>query len=316
MRKECSLIGAALDIGQKKLGPELAPSWLRVNGLKETLESKFFLVKDNGNLSTSQENCFSNENPDVFEKLGHLSNYAQHLSRLISSELEEEKFVLTVGGDHSLAAGTLAATLKYNKDMKIVWVDAHADINTPETSPSQNTHGMPVALAMKLVDDPKISDLFKFIPELKPENIVYLGLRDVDPGEQKFLDKLNIRHYTSEQILKKGIKQVMDETLEYLDPHEDAQFHLSFDVDGIDPQFFPSTGTPVGGGLDLFQGCEIIKTLSKTGRMVAMDLVEVNPLLGNEEDLKRTAQSARELIDALSVQFLDFGMSVEQRAQV
>ena len=298
-RTSCALVGAALDLGQKKKGPELAPSWLRLKGLKNLLNKKFIEVSDLGDLSSTQEECFSTELPSMDEKFFHLSKYAMRLSQLIDRELRDDHFVLTIGGDHSLAAGTLGGTLSYDPDVKIIWVDAHADINTPETSPTGHTHGMPLALAMNLINDPKISEMFSFIPKLDPRNIVYIGLRDVDSGEQDFLEGLNIKHYTAEDVLMNGIDIILQDTLEYLDPIGDSQFHISFDVDGIDPQYFPSTGTPVTGGLDLFQGSKIISTIAETKRLLALDLVEVNPLLGTAADLSTTAESALTLLDAL-----------------
>lgn len=295
MRSECSLIGAAVDIGQPKEGTELAPSWLRVKGFRDVFNKKFSAVHDLGDITAKK----SEENPSLKTKFNQLDAYANQLGRVISEELSKNRFVFTLGGDHSLAAGTLAGTMEFNPDIKVIWVDAHADINTPDTSPSANTHGMPVALAMGLVDHEDAKGKFEWMPRLKPENIAYIGLRDVDPGEQKFIDELGIMAFTAEETKRLGIEKVLELIQEKLDPNSDSDFHISFDVDGIDPSFFPSTGTPVDGGISLDDGKKIIEYFVSTGRLAALDMVEVNPLLGDRDALERTLESSIELISPL-----------------
>lgn len=295
MRNECSLIGAAVDIGQPNEGTELAPSWLRVKGFRDVFKNNFAKVHDLGDFSAKK----SQENPSLKTKLSQLDHYAKNLSGIISQELSKQRFVFTLGGDHSLAAGTLAGTLSYNPDMKVIWVDAHADINTPETSPSENTHGMPVALAMGLVKHPDAQGKFNWMTKLRPENIAYIGLRDVDAGEQKFIDELGILAFTANQTKELGIEKVIQAIKSHLDPNNNSEFHISFDVDGVDPSFFPSTGTPVAGGISLEDGKKIIESFVETGRLAALDLVEVNPLLGDKSALEKTLESSTELISPL-----------------
>lgn len=297
MRKFCSIIGAALDIGQPNEGTDLAPSWLRINGLVEVINSKFFQVEDLGDLTMSRQILETME--IEAEEFRFLSQYGKRLSEVIAQELHKGNFALTLGGDHSIAVGTLAATLKYNPDIKIIWVDAHADINTPKTSPSGNLHGMPVALAMGLVEQKDVAQSFAWVPRLNPKNIAYIGLRDVDQGEQKFLNDLGIVHYTASDVKKLGINRVLNEISFVLDPENQSEFHISFDVDGIDPKFFPSTGTPVSEGLDIFEGQKIIDHFARTSRLVALDLVEINPMLGTQEHVAQTLNSAKCLINGL-----------------
>lgn len=295
MRKNCSLIGAALDIGQPNEGVDLAPSWLRINGIVETINSKFFQVRDLGDLTMSRQLLETLE--DQEEDYEYLSRYGQRLSEVLLEQLQEGQFAFTIGGDHSIAVGTLGATLKYNPDVKIIWVDAHADINTPKTSPSGNLHGMPVAMAMGLLSDSKIREAFKWIPRLSPKNIAYIGLRDVDSGEQKFLDDLGVLNFTAEDVKKLGIDFVLNEIQNKLDPNNDSDFHISFDVDGIDPKFFPSTGTPVDQGIDILEGQKIINHFAQTQRLIALDLVEINPALGDAQSVAQTLVSAKCLVD-------------------
>ncbi|MCO4754124.1 MAG: arginase [Bacteriovoracaceae bacterium] len=295
MHNECSLIGAAVDIGQPKEGTELAPSWLRMKGFRDVFEKNFSKVHDLGDFSAIKKET----NPSLKTKFNQLSRYSQNLGEVISQELEKNRFVFTLGGDHSLAVGTLAGTLGHDPNVKIIWVDAHADINTPETSPSHNTHGMPVALAMGLVKHEDAKGQFDWMPRLRPENIAYIGLRDVDPGEQKFIDDLGILAFTAEETKKLGIEKVLETILKNLDPEGESNFHISFDVDGIDPQFFPSTGTPVAGGISLEEGKTIIESFVSTGRLLALDMVEVNPLLGNAQALQKTLESSISLVEPL-----------------
>lgn len=299
MRKNCSLIGMAIDIGQPNEGTELAPSWLRLHGITENLGQKFFKINDLGDFTLSRFQVAAKLDSGVGEHI-LLAEYAKHLSEIINSELNAHNFVLTLGGDHSLATATLAGTITYNPNVKVIWVDAHADINTPTTSPSGNLHGMPVALAMKLAENQEVKNAFAWMPKLDPKNIVYIGLRDVDAGEQKFLKEFGITYYTADAVKARGIGTILAEIKEIMDPEDTAEFHISFDVDGVDPRFFPATGTPVEGGIDLLEGRQIIEYFSKTGRVIALDLVEINPLLGEAEQLDQTIASAKCLINGIS----------------
>lgn len=289
-------------MGQKKPGTELAGDWLKVRGLSEKLAPMFEDFKDVGNIFESINHGEEFELSDklsIEKKLEKLSNYSERLSQVIFHELAQKRFVLTIGGDHSVATGTLAASLQYNEDIKVLWVDAHADLNTPNTSPSHNTHGMPVAIAMDLVSEVREQRLFNFLPKLKPENVAYIGLRDVDPGERAFLDKFNIKSFDAKDVHELGIEQVLKECKEYLDPNSDCDLHLSFDVDAIDPLYFPATGTPVPEGISLKDGRRIVEFISTETNLISFDLVEINPLLGGKDELDQTFASTIELLNGL-----------------
>ncbi len=294
MRKHCTLLGAATDLGQSKEGTELAPSWLRLKGTKEILNRKFFKLTDLGDitpLTPPKERGHDHE---------AIATYNQRLAGILHEELERTRQVITLGGDHSVAIGTLSASLRHNPDTKVVWVDAHADLNTPETSPSGNVHGMPLAFFFKLVKEGLTRDLFSWAPELRPENLVYIGLRDVDAGERRFIKELGITAYDAKQVKEMGINKVLQQTLDQLAPQGNEDLHLSFDVDGLDPQFVPATGTPVPGGLHLHDGQQIVNTLTRKMNLISFDVVEVNPMLGqNEQDLEMTAASTLALLEAM-----------------
>ncbi|MAZ48660.1 MAG: arginase [Halobacteriovoraceae bacterium] len=301
-KDQCSLITAATHMGQKKPGTELAGDWLKVRGLSEKISEFFSDFRDIGNVFESIKHEKEYELSDelsITKKLKKLSHYSERLSEVIFRELSQDRFVLTIGGDHSIAAGTLAASLQFDENIKVLWVDAHADLNTPRTSPSHNTHGMPVAIAMDLVNEVSENNLFSFLPKLKPQNIAYIGLRDVDPGERAFLDRFNIKSYDAQDVHRLGIEQVLTECKQYLDPDSTNNIHLSFDVDAIDPLYFPATGTPVPEGLSLKDGRRIIEFLNSETNLISFDLVEINPLLGGKEELDQTFASTMELLSAL-----------------
>lgn len=306
MRKDLTLLGAATDLGQSKAGTELAPSWLRLKGIKEVLSRKFFNLKDLGDINPTDSNPSKDKDKDKDlnknKENDHpaISRYNKRLKETIKQELVDQRLVITLGGDHSIAIGSLSASLEYNPDIKVVWVDAHADLNTPETSPSGNLHGMPLAFFFDLLKPGQTRDLFSWVPRLKRENLVYIGLRDVDEGERRFIKELGITFFDADTVKELGISKVLEETINQLCPRGDEDVHLSFDVDGLDPEFVPATGTPVNGGLHLMDGQRIINTLARKSNLISFDLVEVNPLLGqNEFDLDMTAASTIALLESI-----------------
>jgi len=294
MRKNLSLIGAATDLGQKKAGTELAPSWMRLKGMGNTLTRKFFSVTDIGDLTPLHQPTQRGKDHQA------IAIYNKRLMEVCREGLNKDQTVLTLGGDHSIAIGTLSASLLHNPDTKVVWVDAHADLNTPETSPSGNVHGMPLAFFFGLVNDSPMAELFSWVPKLKKENLVYIGLRDVDQGEREFIKSLGITSYYAEDVLEMGIDKVLAETKVQLFPNGDEAVHLSFDVDGLDPRFIPATGTPVDGGLHLLDGQKIIHFLATQSELISFDLVEVNPMLGTtQQELETTEASVLNLLESL-----------------
>ena len=228
-----------------------------------------------------------------------VSSINSHLAEILTSVHASSRLPVTIGGDHSLALATLTATLRHHPDAGILWIDAHADINTPSTTPSGNLHGCPNAFLLGLqgTDVKPFNEWVK--PLLKPERIAYIGLRDLDQGERKVLKELGIRCYTMYHVDRYGIGHVVEEALSYLGAPE-KPIHLSFDVDALDPSVAPSTGTPVRGGLKLREGHYICERVWETGSLVAVDLVEVNPDLGakREEDAKATVAVGCSLIKA------------------
>jgi arginase len=253
-----------------------------INQLRNDLE---FKVAYDGQVH-SYSDIMPQEDPDHrgMKRPKFVSAVTRALSEQVYEHASKGRFVLTLGGDHSVAIGTIAGTAKamrerLGREIAVIWVDAHADINTPETSDSGNIHGMPVAFVTGLATE-KREDIFGWIKQehmLSVKKLVYIGLRDVDRGEKKILKEYGIRAFSMHDIDRYGIGKVMDMALGWIG--SDTPIHLSFDVDALDPMWAPSTGTPVRGGLTLREGDFIAECVHETGSLVALDLVEVNPSL-------------------------------------
>lgn len=303
MRETLTLISASAWIGQRKEGTNLAPGWLKHKGLLDVLRETFLTADD---LPELRENQLEEEDKlfdEHFEGRAHnfptTARYNQHLSNVIEEQMNLQNFVLTLGGDHSVALGTLSGVLRANPNTKIIWVDAHTDINTPETSPSGNIHGMPLSFLMKLYQHPMTDEYLHYVPKLDPKNVIVIGARDIDKGELELITKTGMTVYTSKEVKAYGIETVIKEARKKLDPFNRDPFHISFDIDGIDPTYAPSTGTAVSGGLTLYEAKYLIEDVRRTGRLNSMDLVEVNPMLGNQEDLQTTLETTFSLIHSL-----------------
>lgn len=206
-----------------------------------------------------------------------VSRVTQAVAVDVHSAISQGIIPITLGGDHSIAIGTVAGSASYYTDLGVIWVDAHADINPPAQSLSGNLHGCPVSFVTGLAGSPKH---FDWVPSCLPlGRLVYIGLRDVDEAEKLIIRQNKIKAYSMYDVDKYGIGEVMRQALEYLGSN--SPIHLSFDVDALDPSVVPATGTPVRGGLTFREGHFICEELWQSGRLIAMDLMEVNPLLGD-----------------------------------
>ena len=228
--------------------------------------------------------------------------------------------IINLGGDHSIAMGSIAGMTQKYPDLAVVWIDAHADINTPKSTVSGNLHGCPVAFLLQHRDCLTVrgfewmeteakkvaslrgpsTDSWSCLSEgfLTPDRIGYLGLRDVEPQEQELMRSLNITAAYMTDIARcpSGIEGCLDKILSKIDPEGKRPIFVSFDIDGIDPRWAPSTGTPVERGISLDEAISVCKKLRKTGRLVGMDLVEVNPELGSPDDQRLTTATAMKMI--------------------
>lgn len=225
----------------------------------------------------------------------------QKLAKIVESTIQEGSFPLILGGDHSIGLGSVAAVLKSRPNVGIIWVDAHADLNTPSSSPSGNMHGMPVGLLMDgvttLDDMPAGCEWVKEYPRLNPNSIVYVGLRDVDTEERKYIRKLGIKAFTMTDIDRHGIGQVMEMSLDHLckdDP--DRPLHLSYDIDAVDPMLAPATGTTVRGGLTYREAHYVAEAIAGSGNLASAEIVELNPSLSDTNGAKETADLGLQII--------------------
>lgn len=247
-----------------------------------------------------------------------VSYNTQHLYQTIQRALKPQganisKRIITLGGDHSIAMGSIAGIAQKYPDVAVLWIDAHADINTPKTTASGNLHGCPVAFLLQHPDcrnvrgfdwmqeeakklDPRSGGSF-----LTPNRIGYLGLRDVEAGERRLLKELDIAAAFMTDISRcpEGILGCLKRVLQRIDPKDTRPLFVSFDIDGIDPRWAPSTGTPVDRGITLSEALDVCKYLKGTGRVVGMDLVEVNPEIGSKTDQQLTVSTALKVIQTL-----------------
>ncbi|RYP60771.1 hypothetical protein DL769_007972 [Monosporascus sp. CRB-8-3] len=290
--EDLGIVAVGFAGGQGKPGVDAAPSALIESGLLKQLRDELNYKLHGDDQVHSYTEIVPKDDPPYrnMKNPKGVSSVTQHLCEQVYSHAKEGRMVLTLGGDHSIAIGTIAGTAKavrerLGREIAVIWVDAHADINTPESSDSGNIHGMPVSFLTGLAKEDKP----EYFGWLKPDNLisvkklVYIGLRDVDPGEKKILRENGIKAFSMFDIDRYGIGRVVEMALAHIG--SDTPIHLSFDVDALDPLWAPSTGTPVRGGLTLREGDFICESVHQTGSLVAVDLVEVNPSLASENDL-------------------------------
>ncbi|GAB1317200.1 Arginase, catabolizes arginine to ornithine and urea [Madurella fahalii] len=288
--EDLGIVAVGFSGGQGKAGVDGGPAALLESGLINQIRDELgynlyghdavHLYKD---LVPSHDPPYRNmKNPRA------VSAVTRRIAEQVHSHAKEGRLVLTLGGDHSIAIGTIAGTAKavrerLGREMAVIWVDAHADINTPETSGSGNIHGMPVSFLTGLARENK-EEFFGWLEDehrISVRKLVYIGLRDVDAGEKRILRENGIKAFSMYDIDRHGIGRVMEMALAHIG--NDTPIHLSFDVDALDPMWAPSTGTPVRGGLTLREGDYICESVHETGSLVAVDLVEVNPSLATNE---------------------------------
>jgi len=225
-----------------------------------------------------------------------VSQVNSEVKKVIESNAKEGKMVVSLGGDHSLALGTVSGIFSAYPDACLIWIDAHADINTPLTTESGNIHGCPVSFLLGLEGTSNVESFEWIKPILKADRLAYIGLRDIDAGERKILKEHNIAAYTMHHVDRYGIGKVVEMALDKVNPARDRPIHLSFDVDALDPSVAPSTGTPVRGGLSFREGHYIVEAIAETGLLVGFDLMEVNPSLADQNAVEQTVSVGRSLI--------------------
>ncbi|MCC6291938.1 MAG: arginase [Bryobacterales bacterium] len=295
MRHErVAVIGAPLDLGAGRRGVDMGPSAIRLARLDARLEALGYAVDDLGNVEVDQAESrpVGRENARY---LPEITASCRRLSKTVERALDEGRFPLVLGGDHSVAAGTVAGVARHFRKRKrslgLIWIDAHADMNTPETSPSGNVHGMPLASLVGMGPE-ELASLGGFAPKVRPENVVLVGIRDVDQLEKPHIKSSGVRAFTMRAIDERGLRDVMNEAIRIASDGT-AGFHVSFDMDSVDPAEAPGVGTPVRGGMTYREAHLALELVCDSGRMVSLEVVEVNPVL---DVANRTAELAVELV--------------------
>jgi arginase len=286
------LIGVPLDLGASRRGVDMGPSAMRLSSLVPQLERLGVQVHDAGNVAVPDRSTVADGGNGFLEVI---TSVCADLAARTAAAVRTGVRPLVLGGDHSLAAGSVAGTAtalhEQNHRTGLIWLDAHADINTPAKSLSGNVHGMPVAHLLGHGHAP-LASLSSAIPAIRPEHLVYVGLREVDDAEKATIRTLGIRAFTMRDIDERGLRAVMDDAVTIATTGTGG-VHLSCDVDWIDPQEAPGVGTPVRGGATLREAHLAMEIIHDTGALVAMDLVEINPIL---DARNATAELAADLI--------------------
>jgi arginase len=277
------VIGVPVDLGAGRRGVDMGPSAIRIADLEPRLEQLGHKVQDVGDLDVMIP-----ETQKVGEgKLRYkapIMAFCEELRKVVDHSLERNRLPLVLGGDHSIAIGSIAGSTGYyarqDEALGLIWFDAHGDANTPETTPSGNIHGMALAVSLGFGDS-ELVNLGGRAPKVQPRNTVLIGIRDLDPGEREILKKSGVTVYTMRDLDERGMRDVVDEASRIASDGT-AGIHLSFDLDVVDPEDAPGTGTPVWGGITYREAHLAMEMLNDRAQIVAIDLVEVNPVLDTQ----------------------------------
>lgn len=281
-KEKLSIIGFPMDLGSGRRGVDMGPSALRIAGLSSKLENLGYDVEDLGNVQIEIMERQKVTNPKL-KYINEILKTSKILASKVEKTLERKRFPLIIGGDHSMAIGTITGISSYCRKNKlrlgVIWIDAHADMNTDDTTPSGNIHGMPLAACMG-IGNAKLVNFHGFAPKIKPENVALIGIRSVDKDERLFIKKLQVPVYTMSDIDKLGIHRIISKVLKQFKENVD-HIHVSFDVDSVDPSVAPGVGTPVPGGLSYRETHLLMESIAECGCMSSLEITEVNPILDN-----------------------------------
>nr|AKN90960.1 arginase [Rummeliibacillus pycnus] len=289
-----SMIGVPMDMGQLRRGVDMGPSAIRYAGAVERLINIGHTVIDDGDIYIDHSKKESSTN-SALRNLEAVIEANTKLAQKVHEIVEKGRFPLVLGGDHSIAIGTLAGISDHYENLGVIWYDAHADMNTSETSPSGNIHGMPLAVSMGIGDEGLVN-IKGYAPKVKPENIVIIGARSIDQGEKQLIREKGIKVYSMHEIDRLGMTDVIQDAIIYLKGQNVDGVHLSLDLDGIDPIYTPGVGTPVPGGITYRESHLAMEMLQESGLVTSAEFVEVNPIL---DERNKTADVAVALMGSL-----------------
>jgi arginase len=288
--REVAVIGGTLDLGAGRRGVDMGPSAIRYAGLEQQLTEKLHVrVSDEGNVISPVAET-AEVGDESARYLPQILDLCDRLARLVEKAAERGAMPLVLGGDHSVALGSLVGMAQARGPGGVVWVDAHGDVNTPETSPSGNVHGMVLAAALGLAGDVFRRDGWP-LPAVESGKLALLGVRSLDDGERELLQRIDAKVFTMSEIDRIGVEPCMREALAHASGA--AFLHVSLDMDVVDPDYAPGVGTPVRGGLSYREAHLAMETVAESGVLDSLDVVEVNPILDREN---ATGQLAVELV--------------------
>lgn len=279
MTGKVKIIGVPMDLGAGRRGVDMGPSVIRIAGLGQAIARLGYEVLDLGNINVLPPEAMDKGNTRA-RYLPEIAAISEQLALIVESALEEGAIPVILGGDHSIAIGSASGAASYcrKKDqfLGIIWLDAHTDINTPETSPSGNVHGMPLA-ALLGYGPKELTHVAGFAPKVKPENAVIIGARSVDPGERELIGRSGIKVYTMTDLDERGMATVIREAIE-IACNSTAGFHTTLDMDFLDPSSAPGVGTREPGGATYRETHLAMEKIADSGKMLSVEVSEVNPL--------------------------------------
>jgi len=273
---QIDIIGVPIDLGADRRGVDMGPSAMRYAELHKKLDALGFELDDKGNIEVPIQETCSITDPKL-KYIDCIIPMGRRVAGAVATSIQSGRFPLVLGGDHSLSVGSIRGAVKHRR-IGVIWVDAHADFNTPETTPSGNIHGMPLA-ALCGLGDPRLVSLWDEAPPiLDPKRVAVIGARDLDPGEKQNLRSAGVMVQSMEQIDRMGMVNALEKAIEQVGRDVDG-IYLSFDMDALDPRHAPGVGTPVPGGLTFREAHLTCEVVAETGKLIGMDMVEVNPIL-------------------------------------
>jgi arginase len=295
-KSRIAIIGAPLDLGQGRRGVDMGPSAVRVAGLGRRLTALGYNVSDLGNVPVAQAESLADAGPSNAKYVQQIAESCENLAKLVAASLADLGTPLVLGGDHSIAAGTVAGVASFlrQSDQKpgLLWIDAHADMNTPQSSPSGNVHGMPLACCVGQ-GPAELVNLLGFAPKVDAANVALVGIRDVDDLERGMIKGTGIRAFTMRDIDERGMRDVISDAIRIATDDDSAGAVVSLDLDFVDPSDAPGVGTPVRGGVTYREAHLALEMIADSETMVSLEVVEINPVI---DEHNKTALLAVELI--------------------
>lgn len=291
-----SIIGVPSDLGANMRGANIGPAAVRIAGLHEKLKMLGFAINERGDIPVPLREVLSAQEVSEHHRSAIL-HICEKLSDEVYSSLKSGHKPVVLGGDHSLGMGTITGVSRFvreqNNSMGLIWIDAHADMNTPQTTHTGNIHGMPLSTVLGL-GHPDLVGLGGFSPKVKPQNVALIGIRTLDSEEKEICRTSGIRYFTMREIDERGMHAIMREALQVV-TKDTLGFHLSFDMDGLDPLYAPGVSTPVTGGISLREAHLALEMMADTGKLLSMEYVELNPMCDVEH---KTARLVVDLIQS------------------